>query len=152
MKTLFPFLLTTCLVVSAKSSEPVSPTKTIELFKAKDLSVFTTWLEGIGGKDEKGVFSIKDGVLWVSGVGRGYVGPKQAYKDYHLTVEYKWGKKTDGGKYVRNSGLLIHASGPEGNSGDKWMASVECQLAQGCEGAASKWPCWCPPRCFASST
>lgn len=134
MKTFLTLLLATCLVTSAKSPEPVAPTKTIELFQAKDLSGFTTWLEGIGGKDEKGVFSIKDGVLRVSGAGRGYVGPKQAYKDYHLTVEYKWGRKTDDGNYVRNSGLLIHATGPEGNSGDKWMASVECQLAQGCEG------------------
>ncbi len=134
MKTLLPLFLTTCLVMSAKSPEPVAPTQSTKLFKAKDLSGYTTWLEGIGGANKSDVFSINDGVLRVSGVGRGYVGLKQAYKDYHLTVEYKWGKKTDGGKYVRNSGLLIHATGPEGNSGDKWMASVECQLAQGCEG------------------
>src|SRR5262249_21324570 len=56
------------------------------------------------------------------------------YKDYHLTVEYKWGQRTDGRKYVRNSGILLHATGPDGGAGGTWMSSIECQLAQGCVG------------------
>src|SRR5262249_23572922 len=42
--------------------------------------------------------------------------------------------KTDGGKYVRNSGILLHAMGPDGGAGGTWMSSIECQLAQGCVG------------------
>ena len=55
-----------------------------------------------------------------------------AYRDYHLIVEYKWGKRTDGDKFVRNSGILLHATGPDGGAGGMWMSSIECQLAQGC--------------------
>ena len=51
-----------------------------------------------------------------------------------MIVEYKWGEKTDGGKFVRNAGILLHATGPDGNAGGEWMASIECQLAQGCVG------------------
>ena len=35
---------------------------------------------------------------------------------------------------VRNSGVLLHAVGPDGGAGGVWMTSFECQLAQGCEG------------------
>ena len=49
-------------------------------------------------------------------------------------VEYRWGKRTDGGKFVRNSGILLHATGPDGGAGGTWMSSIECQLAQGCVG------------------
>jgi hypothetical protein len=50
-------------------------------------------------------------------------------------VEYKWGSKTDGSKTVRNSGILVHATGPDGGAGKgKWMPSIEVQLAQGCVG------------------
>ncbi|HEX4608802.1 MAG TPA: family 16 glycoside hydrolase, partial [Urbifossiella sp.] len=53
---------------------------------------------------------------------------------YRVRMEYKWGTKTDGGKYVRNSGLLLHGTGPDGAANGTWMASVEVQLAQGCAG------------------
>ncbi|MGZ3336771.1 MAG: hypothetical protein ACXVBV_15690 [Isosphaeraceae bacterium] len=56
------------------------------------------------------------------------------YRDYHLIVEHKWGKRTDGGKFVRNSGILLHATGPDGGAGGTWMSLIECQLAQGCVG------------------
>ena len=128
MKIFYLLLLASCLPLAAEIPQSIVPTGRVELFQVKDLSGFTTWLEGIGTEDKGSVFSVKDGVIHISGVGRGYVGPKQGYKDYRLSVEYKWGKKTDGGKYVRNSGLLIHATGRDGHYGDKWMASVECQF------------------------
>src|SRR5207248_5866190 len=74
------------------------------------------------------------GQIHISGDGYGYIGTDKAYRDYHLTVEYKWGKRTDGRKYVRNSGILLHAVGPDGGAGGTWMSCVECQLAQGCVG------------------
>ncbi|SVB87442.1 uncharacterized protein METZ01_LOCUS240296, partial [marine metagenome] len=51
MKNLYLMLLVPLLPLAGKSPESVAPTKAIELFQAKDLSGFTTWLEGIGGKD-----------------------------------------------------------------------------------------------------
>jgi hypothetical protein len=73
-------------------------------------------------------------MIHISGEGRGYLATEQAYQNYHLSLEYRWGQRTDGGKFVRNSGLLIHGVGPDGAAGGVWMTSIECQLAQGCEG------------------
>jgi hypothetical protein len=73
-------------------------------------------------------------MLHLSGDGNGYVATASEYRDYRLIVEYKWGRKTDGGKYVRNSGILLHATGPDGAAGGTWPACIECQLAQGCVG------------------
>ena len=80
------------------------------------------------------MFAVRDGVLHISGDGFGYVATTKEYRDYHLIVEYKWGRRTDGGKYVRNSGILLHATGPDGGAGGSWMSCIECQLAQGCVG------------------
>jgi len=100
----------------------------------RDLTGFTSWLQGIGTEDPDHVFTVKDGVLHISGEGMGYLATVDRYKNYHLSLEYRWGEKVDGSGYVRNSGILLHATGPDGNAKGLWMASVECQLAQGCEG------------------
>lgn len=117
-----------------KPSAAIRPTETIALFNGKDLTGLSTWLKDTKAKDPRNVFHVKDGVLHVSGDGFGYVATTKEYRDYHLTVEYKWGKRTDGGKYVRNSGILLHAVGADGGAGGTWMSSIECQLAQGCVG------------------
>jgi hypothetical protein len=113
---------------------PLRPEKTIALFNGKDLTGLYTWLKDTKKDDPRKVFTVEDSVLHISGDGYGYVAPETAYRDYHVIVEYKWGKRTDGGKYVRNSGILLHATGPDGGAGGTWMSSIECQLAQGCVG------------------
>jgi len=114
--------------------EPVAPTFTIPLFNGKDLSGLDVWLEHTRRDDPKKVFRVADGMLHITGDDAGYAATAKAYRDYRVVVEYKWGKKTDGGKYVRNSGLLLNAVGPHGGAGGKWMSCIECQLAQGCVG------------------
>jgi len=113
---------------------PITPKEVIPLCNGKDLSGLTTWLKGTKRDDPKKVFTVKDGVIHVSGEGFGYVATAKAYRDYHLSVEFRWGKRTDGGKYVRNSGILLNATGPDGGAGGVWMSCIECQLAQGCVG------------------
>ncbi|HEX7896345.1 MAG TPA: DUF1080 domain-containing protein [Planctomycetota bacterium] len=104
-------------------------------FNGKSLDGFRPWLRESKGEDPLKVFSVVDGQIRVSGEGMGYLGTEKAYQDYRLSVEYKWGTKTDGSKYVRNSGILIHATGPDGAAGKgAWMSSIEVQLAQGCVG------------------
>ncbi len=116
-------------------SDAISPgDRVIRLFNGKDLSGLYTWLKESGREDPKRVFTVQNGVLRVSGEGRGYLATERAYKDYHLVVEYQWGKATDGSGFVRNAGVLVHAIGPDGAAGGAWMTSIECQLAQGCEG------------------
>ncbi|MEE8452865.1 MAG: DUF1080 domain-containing protein [Thermoguttaceae bacterium] len=131
-------LLTASVAVAeGPQQDAISPgEKVIALFNGKDLTGLYTWLKGPGrDNDPQGVFTVRDGMIRVSGHGMGYVATEKAYKDYHLIVEYKWGKKTDGSGYVRNAGVLMHGTGPDGSHrGGIWMASLECQLAQGCEG------------------
>jgi hypothetical protein len=123
-------------VAAATAAEPVPeppPARTL-LLNGKDLSGFTPWLKDTKAADPRRVFRVADGVLHVTGDGFGYLATEKAYRDYRVKLDYKWGTRTDGGKYVRNSGLLLHATGPDGNAGGTWMASVEVQLAQGCAG------------------
>lgn len=112
----------------------IAPRNTIQLFNGRDLSGLSTWLKDTRREDPRRVFRVTDGVLHLTGDGFGYVATEKEYRDYRLVVEYKWGKKTDGGKYVRNSGILLHATGPDGGAGGAWPSCIECQLAQGCVG------------------
>ena len=121
-------------VLAAAADEPVTPKASTPLFNGKDLSGFTTWLKATKREDPKRVFRVTDGLLHVTGEGFGYLATKKAYRDYRVVLEYKWGKRTDGGKFVRNSGLLLNAIGPDGGANGVWMSCIECQLAQGCVG------------------
>lgn len=120
----------------APAAEPelVRPEAATPLFNGKDLTGFTTWLKDTKREDPRKVFRVEDGIIRITGDGNGYMATDKRYRDYRLVVEYKWGKKTDGGKYVRNSGVLLNAVGPHGGANGVWMSCVECQLAQGCCG------------------
>ena len=117
-----------------KTVAPLRPREVIELFNGHDLSGLSHWLEDTKERDPRRVFSVQDGMIRISGDGNGYLATDESYSDYHLIVEYRWGKRTDGRKFVRNSGILLHATGPDGGAGGTWMSAIECQLAQGCVG------------------
>jgi len=74
-----------------------------------------------------------DGTLHISGRAYGYMATKEAYRDYHLVFEYKWGEKTWGRREnaARDNGLLIHARGPDGSYGGTYIPSVEAQVIEG---------------------
>ena len=127
-------LLAAALPAAEQKPGPVAPTEAIRLFNGKDLAGLYTWLKGAKRADPRKVFRVEGGQLHISGDGFGYVATEKEYRDYHLVVEYRWGKRTDGRKFVRNSGVLLHAVGPDGGAGGTWMSCVECQLAQGCVG------------------
>jgi hypothetical protein len=120
--------------VASAADEPITPKEVTQLFNGKNLDGLRSWLKESKHEDPKKVFSVADGLIHISGEGFGYLATEKAYKDYRVVVEYKWGKKTDGGKYVRNSGILLHGTGPDGGANGTWMSCVECQLAQGCVG------------------
>jgi hypothetical protein len=105
----------------------------IELFNGRDLEGWYGWLKETHYDDPKRVFTVHNGMLRISGEVPGYIGTRKAYRDYHLIAEYKWGDLTYGSKTVRNSGILLHAIGSDGNP-SPWMSSIECQIAQGCVG------------------
>ncbi len=110
-----------------------SPLEIIPLFNGTDLSGWYPWLASTQYEDPLKVFTVSQGLLRVSGEMPGYLATTHAFRDYRLVVEYKWGRLTYGATGVRNSGVLLHATGPDGNH-TPWMASIECQIAQGCVG------------------
>lgn len=127
------------LVASPGVQEPGAvpgPTEgVVSLFNGRDLSGLTHWLKESRDQDPRRVFSVEDGMIHISGEGMGYLATEKEYRDYRLVVEYKWGSRTNGGKYVRNSGILLHAGRPDGAAGNgAWAPSIECQVAQGCVG------------------
>jgi hypothetical protein len=136
MKSLAAALMLSALLpaAAARADDAIRPAEPIQLFNGQDFTGLTTWLKDSGREDPKGVFRVTDRMLHISGEGMGYIATQQAYRDYHLSVEYKWGERIYKSKYVRNSGVLLHGTGPDGGRGGVWMNSIEVQLAQGCEG------------------
>lgn len=120
--------------LAAQGGEAIAPREVVRPLEVKGMEGFSTWLKESGREDPRRIFTVEDGILHISGEGAGYLATKDAYRDYHLSVDYKWGKKGDGSKYVRNSGVLLHGTGRDGAASGVWMTSLECQLAQGCEG------------------
>jgi 3-keto-disaccharide hydrolase len=137
MRKQFLMMAARTLVIAAtvvSAQEPTAPRERISLFDGKSLAGLTTWLKETRHDDSSHVFRAHNSMIHVSGEGNGYVASRQAYRDYRLIVEYKWGQRTNGGKYVRNSGILFHITGPDGGAGGAWPSCIECQLAQGCVG------------------
>jgi len=129
---------------TAAAEPAISPTsEPIILFNGKDLSPFYTWLVDTKYEDPRRVFSVttdSDGtpVIRLSGDGYGGLVTKQRYSNYRLVVEIRWGELTWGQreKAARDSGILLHAHGDDGNHGmgrgqSPWMSSIECQIIEG---------------------
>lgn len=105
----------------------------IKLFNGKNLEGFYTWIRDLQYADPNKVFTVKDGMIHITGEGYGGLITNEAYRDYHLVLEFKWGKKTWGNRVdrTRDSGLLLHCWGPDGGYGLTWMASIEAQIIEG---------------------
>src|SRR5690349_162687 len=87
--------------------------------------------------DPNKVFSMvnEDGkpALRISGEIFGGISTKQSFENYHLQLQFKWGKLKwpPKEKEKRDSGLLYHAVGPHGADGGFWMRSQEFQIQEG---------------------
>lgn len=128
------FLVAATLSQAVDADDGIVPNEVVRPLSHPDMGQFTTWLKKTGHDDPDKVFRLENGVLRCGDEDMGYVATKQSYRDYHLSVEYKWGRKNPTDKYVRNSGILLNGVGPDGSQSGVWMTSIECQLAQGCEG------------------
>ena len=140
-----------CLTAgAAEPGEAIVPDRVIKLFNGKDLSGWTTWLVDTKQKDPRGVYSVEDGAIRLSGDGFGYLSTVQAYKDYRLVAEVKWGERNFRTRkgMARDSGIFLHSVGPEGNTFDRgwgsrerntgpdvsngaYKAAIECQVMEG---------------------
>ncbi|MEO7960257.1 MAG: DUF1080 domain-containing protein [Ginsengibacter sp.] len=124
---------------------------TISLFNGQNLNGWDTYLgpplDDSGKKlsetpiglnsDPNNVFSIveKDGenVIRISGEKWGGISTTSQYDDFHLQLQYRWGKLTWGQKKNKNrdSGLLYFATGEHGADYGAWMRSQEFQIEEG---------------------
>ena len=119
--------------------QPRTPEQVVKLFKGADLEGWYSFLRSRGRNDPQQVFSVVDGQLRISGNGWGYLSTQQAWRDYQLTLEYRWGEKNWGVRQTkaRDAGLFLHSAGPDGNSEDgagAFKAAIECQIMEGATG------------------
>ena len=108
--------------------------QTIKLFNGHDLEGWYTYLKGYGrDRDPKKVFTVADGAIHISGEVWGCITTLDEYENYHLTIEFRWGKKTYGNRTgkARDSGVLLNSVGKDGAFQDCWMYSIECQVIEG---------------------
>ncbi|MGH9158441.1 MAG: 3-keto-disaccharide hydrolase [Vicinamibacteraceae bacterium] len=123
-------------------SQAITPTTTTKLFDGRSLAHFDTWLVDEHTADPLGVFSVVDEVdgapaIRISGQQWGGLLTKEAYRDYRLIVEYRWGGATWGERKARtrDSGVLLHAQGRPGNTekdfNGPWLRSIEFQIIEG---------------------
>lgn len=110
-----------------RSGEPVFA------FNGKDLTGFYSYLHDHKYDDPDKVFTVRDGMIHISGKEFGGLTTRDEFSNYHLIAEWKWGTKTwrPREKSARDSGILLHCVGPDGAAGGHWMESQEFQIIEG---------------------
>ncbi len=73
------------------SAKPITPREVIRPFNGKDFSGFYTWLKKTGREDPQRVFRVENGMIRCGAEDMGYLATQDAYQDFRLIVEYKWG-------------------------------------------------------------
>lgn len=90
------------------------------LFNAKDLENWVFKLKD-PSVDPSTVFTVKNGVIHITGSPFGYMRTKEQFSDYTLHVEWRWPSE------ATNSGVFVHAQAPD----TIWLKCFECQLMAG---------------------
>jgi hypothetical protein len=103
-----------------KKAKDKTTGKAVKLFNGKD---FSNWVFKLKDPavDPATVFTVRDGVIHISGDPFGYMRTKESYSDYKLHLEWRWPSE------ATNSGVFIHAQEPDAI----WLKCVECQLKNG---------------------
>ncbi len=119
------FLLLLILVLApvvptsqAAENEPV-----IKLFNGRNLDGWVPYLVDKAA-DPGATWSVQDGILKCTGKPNGYIKTAKSYKNYYLTVEWRWPEKP------ANSGVLTHIQGDD----KTWPLCIEAQLMSGSAG------------------
>jgi len=104
---------------TAKSAKSKKNTE-VKLFNGKDLSNWVFYLRD-PAVDPATVFTVRNGVINITGDPFGYMRTKDVYSDYTLHVEWRYPGE------LSNSGVFIHAQTPD----TIWLRCFECQLHAG---------------------
>lgn len=137
--------------VERSTAMPPASGNVVRLFNHKDLTGFYTYVSTpakkggspIGkNKDPNEVFTVVNGELRISGQNYGTLLTKKQYENYHLTVEFRWGEKAwpPRESKARNSGILLHANGPEGAHKGLTPQATACQIMEGAVGDLILYP------------
>jgi hypothetical protein len=133
----------------------------LPLWNGKDFDGWSTWLNTphrnseVPGlvRDEKGnytkpigtgsdplnVFTVTSDVdgkpaIHITGECFGELRSKASFKNYHLSLQFKWGDKKwpprDDAETQRDSGLLYHVHAELGEVGRNWSRSIELQIQE----------------------
>jgi hypothetical protein len=124
------------LVTTQATSAPLNASWR-KLFNGKNLQGWNTYLQGVGqNRDPKGVFKVENGMLHINDIPVnnkrqpfGYLITQQAYGNYHLRFQYRWGSKRfePRANKKRDSGVIYHVNG-----GNKvWPRGAELQVQEG---------------------
>jgi hypothetical protein len=103
---------------SADAGKPIVPTSRIELFNGKDFAGWKLFLPG--GADVTQTWSVENGVIKNTGKPNGYLRTEKDYRDYKLTVEWRFVKAATN---ADNTGVLVHLQLPD----KLWPQCVQCQ-------------------------
>jgi hypothetical protein len=125
------------LSTGSNSSAQISDLKsgdTIHLFNGQNLDGWYTYLQHSGkNNDPKNVFTVKDGMIRISGEEWGCITTNETFENYRIIVEFKWGDEVFPPRLenARDCGLLLHSQGEDGGSAGIWMHSIEAQIIEG---------------------
>jgi hypothetical protein len=104
---------------SAEEAAPATtPTARIDLFNGKDYSGWTFCLRT--NAEPTATFTVSNGLMHCTGQPFGYVRTKKGYRDYTLTVEWRFVKIAPG---ADNSGVFVHVQTPDA----VWPKAIENQ-------------------------
>lgn len=92
----------------------IAPSAKVDLFNGKDFSGWKLFMKD--GSDPAKVWSIANGVIKCVGSPNGYMRTEKTYRDYKVTVEWRF--ITPG-----NTGVMVHMGLPD----KVWPRSFECQ-------------------------
>jgi hypothetical protein len=92
----------------------------IMLFNGKDLNNWAFFLKDPNVEPSK-VFTVRDGIIHISGDPFGYMRTKDSYSEYKLHVEWRYPLE------ATNSGVFVHTQLPDAI----WPRCFECQLQAG---------------------
>ena len=100
----FAFLLLACTITKAQDFT--------SLFNGKNLDGWYSYIRNTIDMDTANVFTVKDNLLQVSGKYFRYIATKKWYKNFHLSLEFKWGvsKHAPRQNTKRDSGILYYFS------------------------------------------
>ena len=114
MKLLAALVALTFTTLPLAADEAVTPAARTELFNGKDFTGWKTVMKD--GSDGSAVWSVADGVIKCLGKPNGYIRNEKAYRDYKVTVEWRFTKPG-------NTGVLVHIHEPD----KVWPRCFECQ-------------------------